>query len=148
MEQDAARTLDARLDRQQYDQDQLITIKVPLTGLAYYNNSTSFERSNGQIEISGVPYRYVESRIYNDSLEMRCILNQAAMQVREKSAHHPVIHQSFRSDPYIGIAPIRVAKPAVRPALRGHQVASQLCYLSLPADERPPASAALPPRAA
>ena len=81
--EDATRRLDARLDQQEYNEDQLITIKVPLTSLAYFNNSAAFERSSGQIEINGIPCRYVKRRIYHDSLEMRCIPNQPALQLRQ-----------------------------------------------------------------
>jgi hypothetical protein len=70
------------LDDNRYDESQLITVKVPITSLPYYNNSRSFERTDGQIEIAGVEYNYVKRRIYKDSLELLCIPNKAAMQLR------------------------------------------------------------------
>jgi hypothetical protein len=69
------------LDNNRYDESQLITIKIPVTSLPYYNNSKSFERTDGQIEISGVEYNYVKRRIYNDSLELVCIPNKVAMKL-------------------------------------------------------------------
>jgi hypothetical protein len=157
MEGDAARRLDARLDRQQYNEDQLITIKIPVSNLSYYNNSASFERANGQIDINGVPYRYVKRRIYHDSLEMLCIPDQAALKVRQSdvnyfdgmndiehqqgsaSGAHPNIHKSFQSDPYIEMGQIGIHAPAVAVALKGESSAAALSSLSLPTDERPPA---------
>ena len=53
-----------------------------MTALPYYNNSKSFERREGQIEITGVQYNYVKQRIYHDSLELVCIPNKAATQLR------------------------------------------------------------------
>lgn len=157
MEEAATRRLEARLDNQQYNEDQLITIKVPVTDLAYYNNSESFERSNGQIEINGVPYRYVKCRIYHDSLEMLCIPNQGALQLRQsgknyfngvndveqqqgaKSPSHPGAHKTFPSDPYIGISQIRLDKPPFRVVPCASHFYTDLPHLFLPTDERPPA---------
>jgi hypothetical protein len=75
----ADRRLEASLDQAGYDQSQLISIKVPLTSLSYYNSSTNFERVDGQIEVNGILYKYVKRRIYKDSLEMLCIPNSSAM---------------------------------------------------------------------
>lgn len=74
--------LEAQLDENRYDESQLISFKVPVRYLPYYNNSTEFQRVDGQIEIGGIVYKYVKRRIYNDSLEMLCIPNPTAMQLR------------------------------------------------------------------
>jgi hypothetical protein len=78
----ADRRLEASLDINAFDQSQLISVKVPVTTLSYYNNTTGFERVDGQIEIGGVRYKYVSRRIYKDSLEYRCIPDQAATRLR------------------------------------------------------------------
>lgn len=70
--------LDARLDVDHYDASALVTIKVPVDELPYYTNSPIFERVKGEVMIGGMKYQYVERRIYNDSLEMRCIPNAEA----------------------------------------------------------------------
>lgn len=82
-QQQAETKLEARLDRHDYDEAQLISIKVPLTTLSYYNSSTTFERVNGQIEVGGVHYNYVQRRIFKDSLELRCIPNTLAMDLQK-----------------------------------------------------------------
>ena len=74
-QQKADKTLIARLDRNDYDDAQLISIKVPLTNIDYYNSSTTFERVDGQIELNGVHYNYVKRRIYKGCLELLCIPN-------------------------------------------------------------------------
>jgi hypothetical protein len=81
LEARADHQLEARLDANSYDESQLITLKVPSTHLSYYNSSSQFERVDGQIEIGGVRYKYVERRLFNDSLELRCIPNQASMRL-------------------------------------------------------------------
>ena len=82
LEDRADRRLEARLDDQDFDESQLISIKVPASHLSYYNSNTQFERVDGQIEVKGIQYKYVKRRLYNDSLEMLCIPNYAAMTIQ------------------------------------------------------------------
>lgn len=77
-QQKAEKTLVARLDRHEYDDSQLISIKVPLTSIDYYNSSSTFERVDGQIDLNGVHYNYVKRRIYKGCLELLCIPNATA----------------------------------------------------------------------
>jgi hypothetical protein len=81
LENRANQRLEARLDENNYDESQLISLKVPATHLSYYNSSTQFERVDGQIELNGVQYKYVKRRLLNDSLELLCIPNQTAMRL-------------------------------------------------------------------
>jgi hypothetical protein len=81
MQETASAKLEAQLDNDDYDINQLISIKIPVTYLPYYNNSKSYERIDGQIEIEGVQYKYVKRRIYNDSLEMLCIPDHDVMKL-------------------------------------------------------------------
>lgn len=153
-ENDAAHRLEARIDRQQYDTHQLILIKVPVTHLAYYNTSATFERAEGTIELNGVPYHYVKRRIYNDSVEMLCIANQVEFKLRQfgndyfrlvndigegsKSSHSHTV-KSFATDPYICIEGIDVAAPQGRVVFLRELYAVNLLSCALPTDERPPA---------
>jgi hypothetical protein len=82
-QQKAENTLVARLDRHEYDDSQLVSIKVPITTLAYYNSSATFERVDGQIDLNGVHYNYVKRRIFKDSLELLCIPNTTAMNLQK-----------------------------------------------------------------
>jgi hypothetical protein len=82
-EQRADRKLEASLDHNDYDESQLISIKIPVTSLSYYNSSTSFERVDGTIDVGGVQYNYVKRRIFKDSLELLCIPNLTAMKLRQ-----------------------------------------------------------------
>lgn len=82
MESRANHQFEAQLDDDQYDESQLISIRVPATRLSYYNNSFQYERVHGEIEIQGLRYEYCKRRILNDSIEFLCIPNQAAMKIR------------------------------------------------------------------
>jgi hypothetical protein len=66
--------LDANLDHNQYNDQDLVIIKLPVN-LPYYNNSATYERVSGSVEVRGVEYKYVKRRIYNDSIELACIPN-------------------------------------------------------------------------
>lgn len=66
--------LTAQLDKDEYRNEDLISIKTPLS-MPYYNRSLDFERVDGAIQIDGVEYQYVKRRIVNDSLEVLCLPN-------------------------------------------------------------------------
>lgn len=83
MEEKANTELESALDNNNYDEGQLVLIKIPITYLPYYNNSASFERINGHVEIEGTEYKYVKRRIFRDSLELLCIPNHAVMNLKK-----------------------------------------------------------------
>jgi hypothetical protein len=67
---------EVQLDNNNYDESELVSIKIPATHLSEYTNSKLFERIDGQVEIKGIIYNYVKRKIFNDSLELLCIPNQ------------------------------------------------------------------------
>ena len=79
MEFRATQMLDARLDEHRFNSGEMVTFKIPLQRLAYYNSSSRFERRVGLVDIAGVRYQYLESRIFGDSIEFHCIPNRVAM---------------------------------------------------------------------
>ena len=68
--------LEAQFDNKQYNDQDLVFIKLPVN-LPYYNNSPEFERVNGSVDIYGVEYKYVKRRIINDTIELACLPNYA-----------------------------------------------------------------------
>ena len=86
-QQRAESRLQAQLDRNEYNESQLVSIKVPITSLAYYNyvnsSASNFERVDGQIDLHGVRYQYVKRRIAGDSLELLCIPNETAIKLQQ-----------------------------------------------------------------
>jgi hypothetical protein len=83
LEQTENSKLQTRLDENNYDEASLISIKLPATILPYYTNSKIFEPVEGQLEWHGVLYKFVERRTYNDTVELRCIPNQALMTLQK-----------------------------------------------------------------
>jgi hypothetical protein len=67
--------LEAKLDKNDYKEEDLIEIKVPID-LPYQLNWSSFERFDGEIDVDGIHYKYVKRKIYNDSLVLLCLPNQ------------------------------------------------------------------------
>ena len=156
----ADRNLEASLDRRDYDEGQLISIKVPITSLSYYNSSTSFERVDGQIEINGVQYNYVERRILQDSIEYRCIPNQMAIRLKntkdvyfqlvndlsqnhqDKKTHHA---SQYKSEDYCATS-LTIELPHMVAALAPERAAMPSVHLPSrysPTAEMPPDAALL-----
>jgi hypothetical protein len=80
LEKDASVQLIDKLDNEEYRDDQLIEMKVPLP-MPYQTNWASFERYNGEIQIEGVHYNYVKRKVWNDTLILLCIPNHDKMQL-------------------------------------------------------------------
>lgn len=78
----AAARLEASLDNDQYDPDQLILLRVSADGLPYSKTSMYFERSEGVIEIGAARFHTVRRRFYNDSIEFLCLPDGAVNQLR------------------------------------------------------------------
>lgn len=73
--------IESKLDKQQYSDDELISIKTPLN-LPYYTSSANYERAYGSLEVNGVVYEYVKRRVNNDTLELLCLPNQSKTNLR------------------------------------------------------------------
>ena len=90
--------LTAQLDKDEYRNEDLISIKTPLS-LPYYNASADFERVDGSIQINGVEYKYVKRRIVNDSLELLCLPNTEKQKLQTaKSDFFKMSNDLQRSD--------------------------------------------------
>jgi len=159
MEGRANNDLEAQLDDNQYDESQLISIKVPAEHLAYYTSSNRFERVDGQVDVNGIEYKYVKRRLYNDSVELLCIPNQTAMRLHsakdeffklvndlqhqgqgKKADAHPGSSKNFSLDYYTIGDLFKVNDPEVsntRP-FATYQVNIHSCYA--PVDGQPPES--------
>ena len=81
LEQQASTSLQQRLDLNQYDDNSLVEVKVPVS-LPYLSNWNSFENYQGETEINGVHYKYVKRKLVNDTLILLCIPNQAKNELR------------------------------------------------------------------
>jgi hypothetical protein len=153
----AERRLEASLDQNNYDGSALISFKVPVTSLAYYTNSSGYERVNGQIDINGVRYQYVKRRIFGDSLEVVCLPNITSMKLQtasneffrqvndlqqqnqgKKNSTHPVKNNSkdYRPAATGSIVPDALAEAVVKVATL--YAPSRLPSIYAPTAENPP----------
>lgn len=75
VQQSADNKLEAKLDRNDYDESQLIEIKVPVN-MPYQSDWAGFERVDGDIEVNGIHYKYVKRKVQDGQLVLKCIPNQ------------------------------------------------------------------------
>lgn len=78
--------LEAQLDANDFDESELITIKLPLQ-LSYPTNWQEFERCDGEISIDGTVYKYVKRKIRYDSLILLCIPHEGKMKLKSSENH-------------------------------------------------------------
>ena len=68
--------LENHLNDNQYDESQMIEIKIPLH-LPYQSTWSSYERYDGEVEFNGSYYKYVKRKLADDTLYLKCINNPA-----------------------------------------------------------------------
>ncbi len=78
MQKQANKQLEVALDKNHYDESQLIELKVPVN-LPYQTSWASYQRYDGEIEIDGIKYKYVKRKLANDTLYLKCIPNKKEM---------------------------------------------------------------------
>jgi hypothetical protein len=66
--------LQTKLDKSQYNEADLITIRAPLM-LPYVTDTREFQRTDGEITVNGKIYHYVKSKIENGSYVLLCLPN-------------------------------------------------------------------------
>lgn len=74
----------ASLDRNDYNERQLFTLKVPLD-MPYQNYQSGYERIDGEISINGETYRYVQRKVENDTLVLQCIRHHQKILLQQKA---------------------------------------------------------------
>lgn len=72
VQQKADAQLIASLDSEQYNNQDLLELRVPLS-LPYQTNWHSYERINGEIDINGKVYKYVKRKVANGELILYCL---------------------------------------------------------------------------
>jgi hypothetical protein len=71
-EQKADAAMESRLDKEQYDENELVAVTIPLYN-PYQTEQTPFERVNGEISFQGRMYKFVKRRISDGNLVLLCI---------------------------------------------------------------------------
>ena len=81
LQQHADRQLQVQLDNEAYNEQDLITITVPLT-LPYLTNWKDFERTDGEITLGGKIYHYVKQKVYEGQLILMCLPDEQKMHLQ------------------------------------------------------------------
>jgi hypothetical protein len=81
LQQKADHQLESRIDAKEYDESQLIEIRVAMN-MPYQNNQAEFERHYGEIEVGGNIYTYVKRRIEDGFLVLKCLPNKAKQDLK------------------------------------------------------------------
>jgi hypothetical protein len=81
-------------------EEELISIKVFASLPPYAQDSRNFEWVDGEVDMKGVVYKYVQRRIFKDSIEYRCIPNHGKNQVEvARTAFFRLSNDLETSDP-------------------------------------------------
>lgn len=75
--------LETSLDKNLYDEADLIAITVPLS-LPYQNDQKEFDRVNGEISFNGKIYKYVKRRIAEGNLVLLCLPDYNKMRLKKE----------------------------------------------------------------
>jgi len=81
MQDNADRRLETLIDNSDYDESQLVEIKVAMN-MPYQERFTDFERHYGEIEIDGKSYTYVKRKITGDVVIFKCIANKSKQELK------------------------------------------------------------------
>ena len=77
--------LQASLNRDEYDESHLITIRIPLS-LPYQTDSKDFQRIAGEVTFEGKIYKYVKRKVENGEFVLLCLPDYKKMRM-EKAKH-------------------------------------------------------------
>ena len=82
--QNADTRLEAALDKNNFNEQDLFTLKIPIN-LPYQNTWANFERINGEITVNGETYMYVQRKVQNDTMYLQCIRHTEKINLQQKS---------------------------------------------------------------
>lgn len=95
MQDHADRKLESLIDNHEYDESELVEIRVALN-LPYQQRYTEYERHYGEIEIDGNSYTYVKSRVEGDVVIFKCIANASRQTL--KNIHNDLARANSGAD--------------------------------------------------
>jgi hypothetical protein len=81
--QQSDKSIEALLDKNAYNEDDLITIKVPLS-LPYQGDTKGFERISGEVSFNGKIFKYVKRKIENGEFVLLCLPDKNKMKLEKQ----------------------------------------------------------------
>lgn len=92
IEQKQRFAIEQRLDNNEYDENTLFEIKVPLS-IPYLNDWATFERVDGEMEYNGRHFKYVKRKIENGYIILKCIPDESkAMLVSARNTFFKLVN--------------------------------------------------------
>jgi hypothetical protein len=73
LEHNADISLEKKIEKSEYRDDDLIELRVPLNAPYLSSNPTGFERFDGEVELQGKHYKYVKRKIEDGHLVLLCL---------------------------------------------------------------------------
>jgi len=80
MQYHSGRALESRLDNNEYDPSETVTLKFPMT-VPYQADQQSYERVDGKVEFKGEFFRLVKQKLAKDTLYIVCIKDQDSKRI-------------------------------------------------------------------
>jgi hypothetical protein len=81
-EQKADAAMESRLDKDQYDNSELLSFTIPLND-PYLSEQTSFERTAGEINLQGNTYKIVKRKVSDGNLVLLCLPDARKMVLKK-----------------------------------------------------------------
>lgn len=81
LEQRANARLELSLDNNQYNEEELIELRIPIN-LPYSTDWKEFQRIDGEIRLGDVLYKYVKRKVEHGQLVLLCLPNKSKMAVQ------------------------------------------------------------------
>ena len=97
----------ARLEKESYNEEDLITLKVPLS-LPYQTDWKEFERVDGEINLDGKIYKYVKRKVQDGQLILLCLPDKDKIRLQTAKQNFFKITAGVQTD-----APAKKGSPPV-----------------------------------
>lgn len=81
LENNAEKQLISKLDVNNYNDESLVTIVIPVH-IPYLVNWSSFRRIDGEVSINGKVYRYVKEKVFDGKLILKCLPDYQKMKLQ------------------------------------------------------------------
>jgi hypothetical protein len=80
-QQQSDNNIERVLDRDQYDEKDLVTIKIPMS-VSYQVEQRDFERVDGEVTLNGRIYKFVKRKVCDGNLVLLCLPDQTKMHLQ------------------------------------------------------------------
>jgi hypothetical protein len=146
--------MEAQLDKDQYNENDLLTITVPLNN-PYLLEQNKFERVSGEISIQGKTFKYVHRKVSNGNLIIQCIPDARKMVLKKakseygnnangltgskKNSSRNNVQKNFGGNDYINqCANVQMCKCANENAIRNESGIALLTEVYIASPGKPP----------